>query len=77
MQLTINIDTSSIKAQAFIDFIKTLDYIKITENVYEESFVLTDGQKSILDERKQRHLKKESKSYIWGDVMYELRNSPK
>ena len=72
MLLTISIDTSNYKAQAFIDFIKTLDFIKIDEND-EEAFDLSAGQKSILDDRKQKHLKQESKSYHWEDIKSELR----
>ena len=77
MILTLNIDTSSNQAQAFIDFIKTLDFIKIDSDNINDVFSLTDEQKKILDQRKLRHQKKESKSFTWEEIESELRNSPK
>jgi hypothetical protein len=71
MQLTIDIDTSDEKAQAFINFIKTLDFIKIDE-LNNIPFNLTKAQKNILDKRKKRHLDNESKSFNWMDIKTEL-----
>ncbi|MEA3495099.1 MAG: addiction module protein [Bacteroidota bacterium] len=77
MQFTINIDTSNNKAQAFIDFIKTLDFIKIGEKDSINSFTLSDEQKNILDERENKHLNNESQSFSWNEVKDSLRNSSK
>ena len=75
MLITIEIDTSSNKAQAFIDFIKTIDFIKIKDRESPEEYALTKKQINILEERKQRHINKESKSYSWDEITEELRNS--
>ena len=77
MQLTIDIDTSNNKAQAFINFIKTLDFIKIKEREYPEEYDLTEKQINTLEERKQKHINKESESYSWDEIKEELRDSSK
>ena len=75
IQLTLDIDTNNNKAQAFVDFIKTLDFIKIKEEPREYS--LSEEQIQILEERKQKHLNKESKSNKWPEIKDELINSVK
>ena len=75
MQRMRNIEMSSKKAQAFLDFIKTLDFIKVKEKEYTKSFSLSEEQKNILNERKAKHLKGESKSYSWNEIKEELRGS--
>ena len=74
MILTLNIDINNNKAKAFLDFIKTLDFIKIKEDNTDD-FTLTQEHINILDERKQKHLKKESKSFNWDEIKSELINS--
>lgn len=69
MILTINIDTNSNKAQAFLDF------IKIKEQDNTEAYALIDEQIQILEERKQRHINKKSKSYSWSEIKDVLKSS--
>jgi hypothetical protein len=68
MILTLNIDINNNKAKAFLDF------IKIKEDNTDD-FTLTQEHINILDERKQKHLKKESKSFNWDEIKSELINS--
>ena len=75
MILTLNIDTNSDKALAFVAFIKTLDFIKINDKSESRDYFLTDRQIKILEDRKERHINNESKSYSWKDIKDELRNS--
>ncbi len=75
MLLTLDIDTKSNKAKAFVDFIKTLDFIKFYEDNDIEDFTLSDEQIKILDERKQKHIKGISKSYSWNELKDELIDS--
>jgi len=77
MLITIEIDASSNKAQAFIDFIKTMDFIKIKDKESPEEYALTKKQISMLEERKQRHINKTSKSYSWDEIKEELKSSSK
>jgi len=77
MLITLDIDANSKKAKAFIDFIKTLDFIKIKEKATPDEYVLTQEQINLLEERKQRHIKKESKSYTWDEIKNELSDSSK
>ena len=74
MILTLNIDINNNKAKAFLDFIKTLDFIKIKEDNTDD-FTLTQEHIDILDERKLKHLKKESESFNWDEIKNELINS--
>jgi len=77
IQLTLDIDTNSNKAQAFLNFIKTLDFIIIKDKNETESFSLSDVQIQMLKERKQKYIKKESKSFKWPEIRDELINSVK
>lgn len=40
--------------------------------VQEDNSVLTEAQKRELDERREQHLKGESKSYSWQEIKQEL-----
>ena len=75
MLLTLNLEIDNLKAQAFLDFIKTLDFVKIKEKDDSSDFVLTNEHISLLDERKQNHINNMSKSYSWNEIQDELRNS--
>ena len=75
MLLTIDLDIENSKAKAFIDFLRTLDYIKIREHNDLQDFVLSEKHKEILDERKQSHISGKSKSFNWSDLQNELRSS--
>ncbi len=75
MLLTLDIDLSNKKAQAFIDFVQTIDFIKIKEKEHPEAYTLTEKQLNVLEERKQRHISKKSKSFSWEEIQEELRSS--
>ena len=77
MLITLEIDTNSNKAQAFIDFIKTIDFIEIKEEENPGEYALSKKQINLLKERKQRHIDKKSKSYSWEEIKEELRDSSK
>jgi len=77
IQLTLNIETKNNKAQAFIDFIKTLDFIKIKDKDETREYSLSEEQVQILAERKEKHLNNKSKSYKWDEIKEELLNSIK
>lgn len=75
MKLTIKIENK--KARAFVDFIKTLEFIQIIEEDAKVEYELNQDQIEMLEERKQKHLSNESKSYDWDDIQNELRDNSK
>ena len=75
MLLTLDIDLSNKKAQAFIDFVQTIDFIEIRDKGHSEDYALTEKQMNVLEERKQRHISKKSKSFSWEEIQEELRAS--
>ena len=77
MKLTIDIDITNNKAFALINYIRTLDFISINENIDTPEYALTSEQIEILEERKQKHINGESKSYNWNDIKKDLRSSSK
>ncbi len=72
MKITIDIDPNNIKALALLEYIRTLDFIKIQEKESSKDYSLSDEQISILEERKDNHLKSSSKSYDWEELKSEL-----
>ncbi len=77
MKLTIDIDITNNKALALINYIRTLDFISINEKIDTPEYALTSEQIEILEERKQKHINGQSKSYNWNDIKKELRSSSK
>lgn len=75
MLLTLDIDLSNKKAQAFIDFVETIDFIKIKDKKHADVYALSEKQINVLEERKQRHISKKSKSFSWEEIQEELRAS--
>ncbi|MCF6171007.1 MAG: hypothetical protein L3J66_08545 [Bacteroidales bacterium] len=75
MLITLDIDLSNKNAQAFIKFVETIDFIQVKEKEHLEEYVLTKNQKNVLEERKQRHISKKSKSFTWEEIQEELRAS--
>ncbi len=78
MKVTLDIDVSNSKALALLNYIKTLDFIKIDESdssAYNE--ILSDDQIQVLEQRKEYHAKCKSKMHNWDDIKEELRNSKK
>lgn len=51
MKRTFHIDDSNKNAQAFIDFMKTLDFVQFDDD--SVSFELSDAQKEELDKRRE------------------------
>lgn len=56
-----------------------LNLIKATENVFieeeKDDFLLTDAQKSMLDERQHKDRTGDSKSFSWEDVKEKARSA--
>ncbi len=77
MKITIDIDPNNIKALALLEYIRTLDFIKIQEKESSKDYSLSDEQISILEERKDNHLKSSSKSYDWEELKSELTDREK
>ncbi|WP_438426248.1 addiction module protein [Aquimarina macrocephali] len=47
----------------------------VMESYREDEFTLTEEQYKILDERRERHLKGESKSFTWEEVKQNARRA--
>lgn len=75
MRLTIDIDITNNKSLALINYIRTFDFISIKEKEPTPYLSLTSEQIKILEDRKQKHIDNESKSYSWNDIKKEIRNS--
>ena len=75
MKLTIDIDITNNKALALLNYIKTLDFIKIQEKEDTQEYSLSDEQIQIVEDRKQKHISNKSKSYKWDEIKEELRSS--
>lgn len=73
MRLTIDIDITNNKALALLNYIRTLEFININEKDNITEHALTDEQTNMLNERKQKHLSGESKSFSWSDIKKELK----
>ena len=71
MTHTFHIDGTSEKAKAWLEFLRTLEFVNEDKN----NFVLTDAHLEILNERRQNHLSSKSKSYTLDEVMDSLGNS--
>jgi len=66
--ITVHIDDSTSKGRALLEFIRTLDFVKVEK----DEFVLSEEHLKILDERREKHLSGESESYSWDDVKSSL-----
>lgn len=67
---TFHFDDSSDKAQALLEFLRTLEFVVEEEN----EFALTNEHKAILEERRANHLSGKSKSYTLNEVLDSLGN---
>ncbi len=67
---TFHVDDSSDKAQALLQFLRTLEFVKEDKS----DFVLTDEHLAILEERRVNHLSGKSKSYTLDEVLDSLGN---
>lgn len=72
MKLTIEIDINNSKALALLNYIKTLDFISISEDENPQEYKLNREQISIIQERRQKHLDGTSKSYSWEEIKEDL-----
>jgi len=61
---TFHIDDSSDQAQALLDFLRTLEFVKEEEN----EFVLTDEHLAILQERRNNRMSGKSQTHSWSEV---------
>jgi hypothetical protein len=66
--ITIQIDDSTSKGKALLQYLLTLDFVEIEK----DEFVLTEEHVKILDERRENHLSGKSKSYSWDEVKNSL-----
>ncbi len=74
MKLIIDIDLTNNKALALLNYIRTLEFINITEKENITEYALTNKQADMLIERKQKHDNGESKSFSWNDIKKELKS---
>ncbi len=73
MIITIDIDITNSKALALLNYIRTLDFIKIKEKEVVEEYELNSEQINIINERRKKHFSGESKSFSWEEVKKELK----
>jgi len=66
--ITIQIDDSTSKGKALLEYLLTLDFVKVEK----DEFVLTEEHLKILDERRKNHISGKSKSYSWDEVKNSL-----
>ncbi len=71
--MRITLDIKEAKAEAFLNFIKSLDFVSVKEEA--AGFILSDEHKKILDNRKETHTLGESKSFSWSEVKENARNA--
>jgi len=66
----------------FKELIKNFDFVSVEEIITNDKtksndineYSLTNDQISVLEERKQKHISNESKSYNWDDIKQELKS---
>jgi len=73
VSMRVTLDIKEAKAEAFLNFIKSLDFVSVKEEA--SGFVLSDEHKKILDSRKEAHTLGESKSFSWGEVKKNARKA--
>jgi hypothetical protein len=74
MAITFQInDLTNPKAKAFLDYIKTLDFITVDATEIQ-TYVLTDEHLQILEERRDNRLSGKSTSSSWDEVKDFARN---
>ncbi|MCE3294990.1 MAG: hypothetical protein K0R65_704 [Crocinitomicaceae bacterium] len=69
-------DTSNPKAKAFLEYIKTLDFISVEPNETEE-FKLSSEHLKILNQRRENRLSGKSQTFSWEDVQKTVRSKRK
>lgn len=66
-------DSSNPKVTAFLNYIRTLDFVK-EDKVENQEFVLTEEHLEILNERRTDRLEGKSKTHSWEEVKDFARN---
>ena len=77
-QFIIATPAGSKKLKALKAFLEALDIdfeIKQDVSSTQQEYTLTKEQLDILEERKERHIKKKSRSHRWEDIKNELKSS--
>ena len=75
MTHTFHIDTSSDKAKALLQYLRTLDFVR-EENELNDT-VLTEKHMAILENRRNNRMSGKSKTYSWDDVKNSLGSNRK
>jgi hypothetical protein len=68
---TVHIDDTNLGAKALLDYLSTLDFVKVETNDFE----LTEEHISILNQRRDDHLAGKSKSHSWDEVKERARSA--
>jgi hypothetical protein len=66
-------DSSNPNVKAFLDYIRTLDFVK-EDTVENQEFVLSKKQLDILNERRNDRLEGNSETHSWEEVKKFTRN---
>ncbi len=72
--MRVNLEINDNKAQAFIDFIKTLDYVKISEGV-DSDFTIPEWHKNLISERLESYNKNPDSIKDFKKTLDDLRKS--
>lgn len=74
MRLTLDIQDNN--AIAFLNYIKSLDYVTIKSEEYDsvKSYELTEEQLNSVEERRVERLNGVSKTHSWESIKEELNN---
>jgi hypothetical protein len=68
-------ESSNPKITAFLNYIRTLDFVQ-EEKIYDTSiYGLTNEHQQIIEQRMAEHLSGESKSYTWEEVKANARKA--
>jgi hypothetical protein len=74
MEYTFHIeDSSNPKVKAFLEYIRTLDFVK-EDKIENQEFVLTEEHLEILNERRKDRLEGKSQTHSWEEVKDFARN---
>ena len=65
---TIQIDDSTSKGKALLEYLLTLDIVKVDNS----DFVLTERHREILEERRENRMSGKSQTYSWEEVKSSL-----
>ncbi len=72
--MRVNLEISDENAKAFIDFIKTLDYVKISNDL-EIDFTIPEWHKNLISERLESYKKNPDSAKDFEQTLKDLRKS--